>query len=399
MPIGQPKNRLYGFALPLVGKRCAWKNARRVEAGTPDLTHDITRLLRKNHVVGGCVQLIRKGQLAELYIAGNASLNPAAAVRADTYFRTASIAKFACAMLVMRLQTRGLLHVEEDISSFWGSPIRNPNHPETSIPLASLLSHTSGIMDSPLYYRSFDQPVTVSEILADGGCFTSRQPLEQFQYSNFAAGLIGSLLEKRFGESLETLIQREVFVPLGMRATFDLASLGGASVADSYRVLPASKTPAFSVSERFRGASPMDTADAERHYQLGSGSLFVTGDALARLCLPLFPSAQAQAEPFLNASSVQQMLTPLTAWPEPEVNMRHGMGLLTVEDAAISPLVLHGHQGFAYGAVNGVFFRDDGLGFVSLNSGASEKRTGHLSCLNRDLIRLCLNRENVNDQD
>ena len=397
MPIGQPKNRLYGLALPLVGKRCAWKSARRVEAGAPDLTHDITRLLRKNHVVGGCVQLIRNGKLAEMYIAGNASLSPVSAVRADTYFRTASIAKFACAMLVMRLQTKGLLRVEEDISAFWGSPIYNFRHPEFPISLASLLSHTSGIMDSPLYYRSYTQPVTVSEIVEDGSCFTSRRTSEQFQYSNFAAGLIGSLLEKRFGESLEALIQREVFVPLGMRATFDLASLGGASVADSYRVLPASKTPAFSVSERFRSASPIDAADAERHFLLGSGSLFVTGDALARLCLPLFPSAQTQTDPFLSAESVRQMLTPVTTWPEPEVKMRHGMGLLTVEAKAVSPHVLHGHQGFAYGAVNGVFFRDDGTGFVSLNSGASEKRTGHLSCLNRDLIRLCLNGENVNE--
>ena len=52
--------------------------------------------------------------------------------------------------------------------------------------------------------------------------------------------------------------------------------------------------------------------------------------------------------------------------------------------------MLHGHQGFAYGAVNGFFFDDKGNGFVSFNSGASEQRIGRLSLLNRDLIRVLL---------
>ena len=75
-------------------------------------------------------------------------------------------------------------------------------------------------------------------------------------------------------------------------------------------------------------------------------------------------------------------------WPDRTVPMRHGMGLLKLEDSSVSPRPLWGHQGFAYGAVNGVFFDETGTGFVSLNSGASEQRTGHLACLNRDLIAL-----------
>ena len=66
--------------------------------------------------------------------------------------------------------------------------------------------------------------------------------------------------------------------------------------------------------------------------------------------------------------------------------LRHGMGLFTLEDQSVSPRRLYGHQGFAYGAVNGVFFDGEGNGFVSFNSGASEQRVGRLSCLNRDLI-------------
>ena len=73
--------------------------------------------------------------------------------------------------------------------------------------------------------------------------------------------------------------------------------------------------------------------------------------------------------------------------------MRHGMGLLQLDDRRIFPRSLYGHQGFAYGAVNGVFVDEYGNGFASLNSGASEKRLGHLSCLNRYLIAACLPEE------
>ena len=67
--------------------------------------------------------------------------------------------------------------------------------------------------------------------------------------------------------------------------------------------------------------------------------------------------------------------------------MRH-MRLFTIDDAHISRKKLLGHQGFAYGAVNGLFFDEEGSGFVCLNSGASEQRFGHLAVINRDLIRL-----------
>ncbi len=174
------------------------------------------------------------------------------------------------------------------------------------------------------------------------------------------------------------------------KATFDLSSLAGETVADDYRVLPASRTPAFDARARLATAEALAVPDPQTHYLLASGSLFVTAEGLTRLTLPLLSGLGPSREAFLSPESLRQMKTPTTAWPEPAVRMRHGMGLLEVDDPTVCPRRLHGHQGFAYGAVNGVFFDEDGNGFVSLNSGASERRVGHLSCLNRDLIRVCL---------
>ena len=120
------------------------------------------------------------------------------------------------------------------------------------------------------------------------------------------------------------------------------------------------------------------------HYLLASGSLVVTAEALGKLAL----AAWNGADGFLDEQSVLLMQKPILGWPQPEVRMRHGMGLFELDDRKICDRRLWGHQGFAYGAVNGVFFDAEGNGFASLNSGCSERRIGHLALVNRDLIRL-----------
>ena len=116
MPVGAKKNLLYGLALPMLGLRCRWKTVQRTGDTATDRCQSIARALRRSHAVGGSIQLITDGRLAECYTAGNAAIAPDVSVTPDTFFRTASVAKMACALLVMRLQTLGRLNVSEDIS-------------------------------------------------------------------------------------------------------------------------------------------------------------------------------------------------------------------------------------------------------------------------------------------
>ena len=384
MPVGTLKNTLYGLALPVLGKRCA-----RPRLEDPALE----KVLGRRHVLGASIQRFEKGQLTSCYHAGYASLkHEKRLVEANTVFRTASVAKMVTALLVFRLQTQGRLSVQEDVSDFLAYPVRNPHCPEAPITLGMLLSHTSGIVDSPAYFASFSKAVPLRALLQDSSAFLPVIPGTAFRYSNFAAGMVGCLLEKRFGMSFEELAQQELFAPMGIEATFDLSKADPDRTADSWRVLPAALE--FDAQARIAAARPLEEADPEHHYLLASGSLFLTAPALARLGL----LAWNGAEGFLNRESLAQMHMPLLGWPQPEVRMSHGMGLLQMDDAAVCSHKLWGHQGFAYGAVNGVFFDAQGSGFACLNSGASEQRLGHLALLNRDLIRLWLN-EQENAQD
>ncbi len=373
MPIGKTRNMLYGLALPVLGKACAWKPAK---------GDALQCILHRHHVAGACIQRFEKGTLTDCTAVGYASLEGGkTSVTADTLFRTASIAKMVTALLVMRLQTKGLISVGEDVGSLLGFDVRNPHHPDTPLTLGMLLSHTSSIVDSPAYFARMGE-ATAQELLGQPDAFLNASPGARFRYSNFAAGLVACALETRFGMSLETLAQQELFQPLGVFTTYDITQTRGRIVADSYRVLPSGH--AFDAQARLAKAQSVLKPDPERHYVLASGNLFISAPDLARLVLVAWNGAEG----FLDERSLRAMHTPIHGWPEPEVNMRHGMGLLMMDEPAICPHRVWGHQGFAYGAVNGVFFDEEGSGFVCLNSGASEQRLGHLALINRDLIRL-----------
>ncbi len=364
MPVGSLKNTLYAMALPFFGKRGEWKTS-------GDAALD--RVLRRHHVINGVVQRFDHGQCTERYAVGTAE---------DTVFRTASVAKLVTALLVFRLQTKGELWVEEDVSDLLGYPVRNPHHPDVPITLGMVLSHTASVTDSPAYFASFSQPAALRQLLKEEAAFLPDRPGKRFRYSNMAAGAVGCMLENRFGISLEALAQKELFQPLGVEATFDMSKLKEKNVAPSWRVLPSGL--AFDAKARIASAKPVAEPDAQHHYLLASGSLFLSASDLAKLTLCAWNGSHG----FLNEESLKMLHTPILGWPDQTVHMHHGMGLFRLEDPTICPQTLWGHQGFAYGAVNGVFFDEEGSGFVCLNGGASERRIGHLACLNRDLISL-----------
>ncbi len=382
MPVGKLKNTLYGLALPVAGRRCGWKVA---QGGSEAVNRAVTKVLKANHVVGASIQRFEKGRLTDRITAGYAALDgEKRPVAADTIFRTASIAKMATALLVFRLQSMDKLDVREDISDFLGQRVENPHDPGAPITLGMLLNHTSSIIDSPAYYHSFAQPVDLSTLLADPATYSMDPPGMVFRYSNLAAGMIGCLLEKRFDMSFETLMQKELFSPLGIQATFDITTLPADKIADSYRVLP--KEAGFSASKRLQTAQPIQEPDPQRHYLLASGNLFLTAEMLAKLALVCCGSCPG----FIDDHALRLMRTPTADWPQQDIRMRHGMGLLSLEDAKVFSKPLWGHQGFAYGAVNGVFFDAEGNGFAALNSGSGEKRCGHLAAVNEGLISALL---------
>jgi len=389
MPVGKIKNCIYQAVLPIMGRRCRWSGVECDQQPKKDCSKALAKILKRHYVVGAAIQVVRGGTLAECYKAGYKRLFPdLLPVQFDTVFRSASIAKFATALLVFRLQSLGKLNVTEDISDFLGYTVRNPLYPDTPIRLGMLLSHTSSIIDSSMYYTSFTNCIPLCNLFISNNAFSRFSPGDRFHYSNLAAGMIGSLLESRFNAPFESIAQEYLLKPLNVRGTFDITTMDMALPSDSYRVIPRTQNAAFNAVHKQSCSVPLTAPDPEHHYRIASGSFFVSANEMGKLLLLIPGVRQTNGVPFLSKQSLAQLKTPQGKWPLQTVHMQHGMGLLMLNVRPFYPQTLYGHQGYAYGAVNGCFITDNGDGFVSLNNGASETRQGHLSLLNRDLIDL-----------
>jgi CubicO group peptidase (beta-lactamase class C family) len=128
------------------------------------------------------------------------------------------------------------LDLDADINTYLSFPVRNPHAPDVSITPRQLATHTSSIIDSPLYYGPVsyhfggDNPIPLGSFLAgyltSGGQyydaehnFLTQAPGTKWQYSNVGAGLEAYVIESATHMRFEQYCAKNIFEPLGMVST------------------------------------------------------------------------------------------------------------------------------------------------------------------------------------
>lgn len=334
----------------------------------------ITRVLNRHRVKCGAVCLFD-----ETGVTGFASVGYTGdrqPVKMDTCFRTASVAKMVSAMLAWHLAQQGKLFLDRDAGDMLGVPLRNPAFPDQVITPRMLLCHTSSLWDAPAFWQGAAQGKTLDEVLK-ADVFLSRQPGTQFQYSNFGAGILGAVLEAVSGKGLDVLL-RESFPGMSENgASFFPQNLPSEAVlASCDQLLPPKRT--YDAKQLRSRAKEADTVAPLRHYAVSHGNLCISAEDLALI----------GRDAMLGYEELRKEHIPFGA-RDPHIT--EGLGMFIIRDAELSDAVIYGHQGLAYGAVNGVFFDPvQKKGFVLLTGGASLARRYVLADLNRDLIRLLL---------
>ena len=141
-------------------------------------------------------------------------------------------------------------------------------------------------------------------------------------------------------------------------------------------MLPAQAAPTLNNALRRARPLPAPAPDPARHYLLAQGNLYISAPELARL-------GREAMQP--RYADMRRGIAPFGARA---YNLTEGMGTFIVQDAAVCPQTLYGHQGLAYGAMHGLFYDPQSRrGFALLTSGASEARDGVLSDLNKAIMR------------
>lgn len=339
------------------------------------------KILRKHRCMGAAMCLFDAEGITGRLSFGEARKGIKAEM--DTVFRIASVSKMITAMGIMRLKEQGKINLDKDVAAYYPISLRHPKAKETPITLRMLLSHRAAIHDGEGYNAGIVKNEKASELLQKDS-FSAHLPGEKWEYSNFGAGLAGAVVESATGVDFEELMQREVFAPLQVEATFYPQKVKG-TLADAWRILPPRKQPNFHAQKRQARPMPQEWPDAERHYNLAHGNLCISAENLAKLGIALMEPG------FLQEETLKEMRHILCPFGERAHNLSQGIGTFILQDATIAPHTIYGHQGMAYGACHGLFFDPETKrGLVILTSGVSEARRGVLSDINADMIRLYL---------
>ena len=380
MPTTKAKNLLYRIALPVMSPSIPADPVSAIQGHPLSYPGTFSAVLRRNHISGGAFYFRSGSVFTSVF---TRSFHTDLAPNKETFFRVASITKMATALLAVVLMDLGILDPDAPVSSLL--PDGNIVPELNGILVRHLLSHTSGLRD----------PSGLEQLLIDGkpysvavsGCRFS-EPGTSFQYSNLGYGLLGCIFEYLLGKPVPEIYQDYLFGPLEMNATLEGRSLDPDRIMPVVRILPYRNKTGLRVTPL--GRIQLSDTDPFRHYGHTAGSMYTDLFSLAKLIVCI----RDGGNPLLSPKFSGFMQHRVSSYGPSSPTLSYGNGLLIIHDKRISSEMIYGHQGFAYGCVDGAFWEEtSGNIMISLNGGCSEARTGRLGIANLDLCRFAFRKE------
>jgi len=167
---------------------------------------------------GASVAIVHQGAMVALQGFGRftyETISPR--VSHDTIYDLASLTKVvATTAIAMILYDRGLLHLDAPVVELLPQ-LASEDERRADVTIRMLLTHTSGL---PAYERLFLRFVTRDKLLAAAMRLPLvNEPGSVTEYSDVGFILLGEILSRLAGESLDSFARREIFQPLGMAET------------------------------------------------------------------------------------------------------------------------------------------------------------------------------------
>ena len=381
MPTTRFKNTLYRILLPFFSPGCGSHPVSGITGH--DIIHirSFEKLLHRHHVLGSSTLLV-SGNSSALIL--SSSSVPSHQARPETFYRVASITKLATAVLILHLSDLGMISLDDRVSDFFSS--EDAVSALDGITFRHLLSHTSGIVDPPDLEYSLENkkpfPALFPGVRHD-------PPGKAFHYSNLGFGLIGCILESLLNDSVGTIFQKYLFDPLRMNSTLEGCLLPDENIMPVTRVFPWRKGQ--DLIHTSLGAVPLCSSQPLLHYGHTAGSMYTDIFSLKKLLQAITVNYK---EHFLSDVSVQEMMRLHASYGRQSPTLSYGLGLLIISDSSVSAHHIYGHQGFAYGCADGLFWEESsGRILIFLNGGCSEARIGKLGIANRDMLRWAFGKE------
>ncbi len=231
--------RVHAQQMPLAAPEELGFSPQRLER----LTEAMQAYVDDDRLAGSVVLVARHGQIAYLKAFGQRDLESGAPMSEDAIFRIASQTKALTSVATMILQEEGKLLISDPVGKyipeFAKTTVAVPNEDDgyevvpanRPITIRDLLTHTAGIGygNGPAadtwkeagiqgwYFADRDEPVGAT-IARMGALPMDAQPGEKFVYG-YNTDILGVVVEKASGMTLDAFIRARILEPLGMRDT------------------------------------------------------------------------------------------------------------------------------------------------------------------------------------
>jgi CubicO group peptidase (beta-lactamase class C family) len=299
------------------------------------LTGALQRLIDDRRMAGSVTLIARGGKVVHFEALGLADVEAGVPMRRDTIVRIASFSKAVTSVAAMLLVEEGRLQLTDPVSKYLpafakttvveeaapGAPAASP--PRTvpakrAITIRDLLTHTSGIpyggaeqVEAPytaagLSHWYLGNSDVAMEALVErlAGLPFLAQPGEKFVYG-LSTDVLGVVVEKVSGQTLDAFFRARIFDPLGMRDTsFFLSPEKRGRLATLYEIGEDGK-----LQRAAPGAGNAQTAfvDGPRKCFSGGAGLLSTAGDYARFLAMLLGGGQLDGTRLLSPKTVQLM--------------------------------------------------------------------------------------------
>ena len=335
----------FQFAAAIVcsGTLCAAPLAGFHDDSLEAMAQTTTTAIAAGRIPGAVLWLERDGMAWHKALGERAILPSREPISEDTIYDAASLTKvIATTTAVMQLVEKGKVRLDKPVSRYL--PEFTGGGKET-ITVRQLLTHYSGLRPG----LSSPEPWTATASALAIACAMPPASLPglEFRYSDVNFILLGCLVERVAGDTLDTYCTREIFRPLGMKDTgfrrFDPAVEKLPELPDIKRVAPTEQLADGSILRGF----VHDPTSRKMGGVAGHAGLFLTAPDLARFCRMLLGGGKLGKTRILKAETVALM----TAVQTPDGSARRGLGW-DIDSPQSGPRGLHfpigsyGHTGW-----------------------------------------------------
>lgn len=345
------------------------------------IDEQLAKLFRGHKTTGATLVVAKEGKIVYEYYYGYADKKTQDAVDADTCFRTASVTKLISGIHVMQLVEQGLLDLDESIGTYLGYEVKNHYHPEVPVTLRQLMSHTSSLNPNGGYSRTGR---TLRQLLdAENnawGNWYDEVPGSKYRYSNFGAGVMGSLVEAVTGKNINDSVTEGLFAPLEINAAYHPSLLSVPDNAVS-QYDPAGKQVK---SRQVALDSEWDPrVDPDNHYRITVGSVWINGRDLCRLGIMMAQTGMLDNTRILKPATVQLMMADQKGQGYVKANTPYGLCVNRV-DNLLDDRMVYGHQGLSDGVLCNLYWDPQTqLVFALITNGSSVNMNDRIGKLSR----------------